>query len=100
MAKTSLKENLIRYLASHNEWRSKGYITDTLKWKYEEKGISKTYLAETCGRKLREAESESRIAVRSQNQSVEYKFMPPERRNSYIPWNSRPDNAKSTLFKV
>lgn len=99
-AKDSLIESLIRYLASHNEWRSKGHITDNIKWKYVEKGVEKTYLAETCGRKLREAESESRIAVREKDGSVEYKFLPPERRKAYIPFSQRLPGKENELFRV
>lgn len=96
---TSLKEDLARWLARSGQWEPKGLLTDTLKWTYVEKGVTKQYLAETCGRKLRELESESRIAVKDLGASICYKFLPPERRNSYIPWSSRPDGKKDILFK-
>lgn len=99
MRQLSLENVLARYLASHNEWRSKGFITDTLKWKYVEKGVEKTYLAETAGRKLRVLESEGRIAVREKDGSVEYKFVPPEYRRRYIPFSSREKGKESMLFR-
>lgn len=91
-----LKENLIRYLASHNEWRSKGAILQ-LQWKYY--GEDKTYMPDSVSRKLREAEEECRIARRDSGISCEYKFLPPERRKSYIPWSSRPNDKKNILFR-
>lgn len=100
MRQLSLENILARYLASHNEWRSKGHITDTMKWKYTEKGVEKTYLAETAGRKLRMLESESRIAVREKDGSVEYKFLPVEHRNRYIPFSSREKGKENIIFRA
>lgn len=101
-SRDSLIETLCRYMASHNEWRSKAYLTDTMKWKYEEKGIKKTYMAETCGRKLRLLESESRIAVRVKDggDMVEYKFIPVEHRSRYISFSSREKGKESILFRT
>jgi hypothetical protein len=98
--KLALKDILVRYMASHNEWKSKGHVTDTLSWGYIEKGVLKHYLSETVGRKLREAESESRLAVKQDGDSVQYKFLPPDRRKSYIPWSSRSEGKKNILFKI
>lgn len=99
MRQLSLENILARYLASHNEWRSHGYLSDTMKWKYVEKGVEKTYMAETVGRKLRKLESEGRIAVRQSNQSNEYKFIPVEHRKRYVPWSERPSDRKNVLFR-
>lgn len=93
--KKSLKEDLIRYLAHNLVWHSKGAVT-AVAWRYPD---GRTYLPETVGRKLREAESESRIAVRENGISVEYKFLPVERRSTYIPWSSRTEGKKDILFR-
>lgn len=85
----SLKIRLVAYLKSKNEWIPKGYITDTLEWHYYEKGIKKKYLAETIGRKLREAESESLIAVKPDGVSEQYKFLPNELKSRYINYSLR-----------
>lgn len=98
--KLALKDVLVRYMASHNEWRSKFHITDEMTWKYIEKGMTKEYLSETVGRKCRELESENRLAVRDKGASIEYRFLPPERRKSYIPWSMRDSDKKNVLFKV
>lgn len=96
----TLKEQLARFLANKGCWESKGALTDHCTWHYTEKGITKTYLAETVGRKLRLLEEESRIAVKSEGSSVQYKFLPTDKRNRYIPWSIRPEGQKNNLFKV
>jgi hypothetical protein len=97
----SLKETVIKYLAHNPDWHNKGFLTDTLKWSYLEKGTNKTYLAESVGRKLRIAEEESRIAVKQDpnSNSVLYRFLPVEKRSSYIPWSMRDNDKKDILFK-
>lgn len=99
MKQLSLENILARYLASHNEWRSHPHMTDVMKWKYTEKGIEKTYMAETVGRKLRKLESEGRIAVRNRETSNEYKFIPVEHRSRYISFSCREKGKESILFR-
>lgn len=95
--KHSLKEEIVKYLSITYRWHPKGELTDYMKWTYIEKGIEKTYLSETVGRKLREAESEGRIAVKDDGISVQYKFLPVERRSLYITYSNRID--KNKIFK-
>lgn len=87
MAKGNLKEDLIRWLANNPQWHPKGAVT-AVAWRYPD---GRTYLPETVGRKLREAESESRIAVKEEGISVKYKFIPPQLRDKYIPASHRTD---------
>lgn len=94
MKKGDLKEDLIRWLAKNPIWISKGAIT-AIVWRYPD---GRTYLPETVGRKAREAESESRIAVREKGISVEYRFLPVEKRSKYIPFSQRTD--PKILFRI
>lgn len=73
-------------------WVSKGALT-ALVWR-DDKG--KTFLPETVGRKLREAEAESKIAVKDKGVSVQYKWIPHELRSKYIPTSERV--SKDVLF--
>lgn len=59
-------------------------------------------MSETVGRTLRTLETSSVIAVKDDDngKSVVYKWLPKERRASYIPWSERPDGKKHILFKV
>lgn len=98
--KLSLKDILVRYMASHNEWRSKYHICQEMNWKYQEKGQMKTAMADTISRKLRECEEESRLARKDDGKSCQYKFLPPDKRSMYIPWSIRPEGQKNNLFKV
>lgn len=98
MAKSSLKEDLIRYLANNPTWHKKGQLI-LIEWKYED---GRTYMSDTVSRKLREAEEESRIAVKPDpnSTSVVYKFLPIERRSTYLPFSSRPKGQEHILFRV
>lgn len=95
----SLKEDLVRHLAGRPlEWIEKGTLIDDTEWHYTEEGIEKKYLSDTVSRKLWEAESESRIARRDSGKSCEYRFLPVDKRATYIPWDLRPNDAKNILF--
>lgn len=95
----SLKEDLVRYLSEQAlEWIDKAVLIDEKDWHYTEQGITKKYLSDTVSRKLREAESESRIARRDSGKSCEYRFLPIDKRATYIPWDLRPHDAKNILF--
>jgi len=95
-----MKNSLIDQIVSHLQkqypsWVAKGELT-AIQWK-DNKG--RTYLPETVGRKCREAEELSRIAVKSQGVSVAYKWLPFERRASYIPKSSRLPGEEDKLFR-
>jgi hypothetical protein len=90
---TSLKEDIIRFLAHNPDWHTKAELLNR-EWKYPD---GRTYMSDTVSRKLREAESESRIAVKDTGVSVSYKFLPVEKRKDYQPWSLRVN--KDELFK-
>lgn len=89
---TSLQDKLVHYLFERKDWIPKGEIL-LLTWK-DDKG--KRYMADTVSRKLREAESEKRIAVKPDGVSVVYKWLPYERRSRYIPTSVRKND---TMFR-
>lgn len=92
--KTPLIDKLVHYLFERKEeWVPKGQI-DMLTWR-DDKG--KRYMSDTVARKLREAESLKRIAVKEDKNSVVYRWLPFERRTSYIPTSER---EGKTLFRV
>jgi hypothetical protein len=81
-------------------WVSKGYLTADKVWVHQRgKSAGKRYLPETVGRALRSLEEQKIIAVRDSGISVEYKYLPLEYRERYIPSSSRPDSAKGKLFR-
>lgn len=98
MAKQSLKEDLVRYLANNPTWHAKGELL-LINWKYPD---GRSYMAPTADRKLREVEEEGRIAVKPapNSNSVLYRFLPVERRATYIPFSSRPKGQENILFRV
>lgn len=100
MKQVSLKDLLVRYMASHDEWRSKYHVCQEMEWKYLEKGTIKVAMADTISRKLREAEEEKRIARKDDGKSCQYKFLPPEKRGNYIAWSERPNDQKNILFRT
>jgi hypothetical protein len=98
----TLKDQLVKYLFENPKeikdgWYRKGMITDDEKFSYKELGKTKYYLAETCGRELRHAEEESRIATKKIDGQSFYKFLPVERRSKYVPFSLRVN--KDELFK-
>jgi hypothetical protein len=83
---TALVDKLVKDLSlAYPAWVAKGEIT-ARQWK-DEKGH--TFLPETVGRKLREAEEDRRIAVKKTGKSVSYKWIPHELRKKYIPTSER-----------
>lgn len=86
---TSLVDKLVKHLYDqYPSWVSKGAITER-QWKQDD---GRTYLPETVGRKLREAEEDRRIAVKDNGVSVQYKWLPHDRRDKYIPTSLRTDD--------
>lgn len=93
MKKASLKDKLVKHLSmQYPSWVAKGELT-AIQWR-DDRG--KTFLPETVGRKLREAESDKRIAVKEKGVSVQYKWIPYELRAKYIPTSVRKDDALFT----
>jgi len=91
--KTALIDKLVKHLSlQYPSWVAKGELT-AIQWK-DDKG--KTFLPETVGRKLREAESLKRIAVKEKGVSVQYKWIPHELRAKYIPTSERKGEALFT----
>jgi hypothetical protein len=83
---STLKQQLVKYMQTHSEWVNKGVIL-SMTWKDQRRFT--TYLPDTVSRKLREAESESLIAVKSDGKTVQYKWIPFEMRKRYIPKSER-----------
>jgi hypothetical protein len=91
---TPLIDKLVKDLSlTYPSWVAKGEIT-ARQWK-DDKGH--TFLPETVGRKLREAESLKRIAVKKTGKSVSYKWIPHDLRSKYVPVSDRLDDK---LFRV
>ena len=96
-----LQDQIVSWLAQDENapvWHAKAVITDERKWEYVEAQKVKIAIADTVSRKLRLAEESKRIARRDSGKSCEYRFLPPEHRERYIPWSLRED--KSILFRV
>ena len=85
----TLIKQLIAYLKEHDGWHSKHALT-AMKWVNQKDGT--TYGADTVGRKLREAEANSLIAVQhTEKNHSEYRFIPEKFREKYIPIADRSD---------
>jgi hypothetical protein len=83
---TPLIDKLVKDLSlTYPSWVAKGEIT-ARQWKDDN---GRTFLPETVGRKLREAEENRRIAVKKTGKSVSYKWLPFELRAKYIPTSER-----------
>lgn len=81
------------------DWTPKGDIT-AMEWRHARgKHYGVRYLPETVGRALRLLEEDSVIAVKPCGISVQYKYLPIERRAGYIPTSARPKGKESVLFK-
>lgn len=98
MTLKGLPAQLVKFLFESKEWVSKGYITD-ITW-YHKSGSKhgKRYLPETVGRALRTLEESSIIAVKPDGISVQYKWIPHEMRNRYLPYSMRARGKESVLF--
>lgn len=91
--KTPLIDKLVKHLSlQYPSWVAKGELT-AIQWKDDN---GKTFLPETVGRKLREAEQDHRIAVKDKGVSVQYKYLPVELRKKYIPTSVRKDDKLFT----
>ena len=91
--KTALVDKLVKYLSQeYPRWVPKGEIT-AMTWRGDD---GKTFLPETVGRKLRNAEEDHRIAGKEKGVSVQYKWIPHELRDRYIPKSER---TGEELFK-
>jgi hypothetical protein len=98
-----MKESLINYLEIYleqhkSEWFPSAQLTDERKW-FRKNG--KRYTSQTVGRKLRLAEEQKRIAVKNDPSSVSilYKYLPLDRRDSYIPTSARLPGQENQLFR-
>ena len=90
---------LVSYL-KHQSWMSKGTLTMDMEWRHQKgKSAGKRYLPETVGRALRSLEEQKIVAVRDSGISVEYKYLPSELRERYIPSSARPDSDRQKLFR-
>jgi len=81
------------------EWIPKGNITAVTF--YHERGKSRgaRYLPETVGRTLRNLEEDRIIAVKPDGISVQYKYLPIDRRPYYITSSERPKGQETKLFR-
>lgn len=96
-----MKESLLNYIEEHlklqNAWISKGRITNRT-W-YRKNG--KNYLSGVVDRKLREGENERRWAVKYlDSRNTVYRWLPPDRRASYVPTSERLKGEEDKLFRV
>ena len=97
--KDSLHAQLTKHLYACGEWRSKGTLTADMVWKHVAgKNYGNRYLPDSVSRTLRRLEEQSIIAVKGENVSVQYKWIPPMMRHTYIPWSRRPEGMKDILF--
>jgi hypothetical protein len=88
-----LIDKLVHYLFENKErWVGKHELLGK-DWKYDD---GRKYLASTADRKLREAEENKRIAVKYVDKNTLYKWLPHERRASYIPTSIRKDDRLFT----
>lgn len=96
----TLSEQLRNWLKLNWEWHPKGKLTADMVWKHQHgRNVGTRFLPETVGRALRLLEQKSIIAVKPQGISVQYKWLPLERRRDYIPTTIRGNN-QNKLFKT
>lgn len=95
-----LHDQLKAYLQRNWDWHPKGKLTADMVWKHQSgRNYGARYLPETVGRALRSLEERGEIAVKQDGISVQYKWLPPAKRLSYIPSSNRPKGAEHKLFK-
>lgn len=95
-----LEDQIVKYLADNKDtWFPKAELTDKKQWQYEEAQKVKTAISDTISRKLRLAEEAKRIAKRKSGKSGEYRFLPLDKRATYIPFSKRDDDKKKILFR-
>lgn len=95
----TLKNQLVDFFYKKADWIVKGQIT-AITWRDKYKNV--TFLPETVGRKLRELEKESQIAVKKCGKSVQYKYLSKVGgyRERYIPYSQRPKGKEDILFRT
>lgn len=93
----TLADQLVRFLKEPHEWVHKGALL-RMEWRNAKNGT--LYMSETVGRTLRSLEESKIIAVKDDDngKSVVYKWLPPERRATYIPFSER--NGSKQLFRA
>jgi len=99
----SLQDQIVAWLARDENkgiWFPKGKLTDDMSWQYVEKGQTKTAMSDTVSRKLRLCEEEKRIAVKPYGESVQYRFLPVEKRPLYIPTSERAEGTQDIIFHL
>lgn len=99
----SLQDQIVAWLArdeNKGTWFPKGTLTDDMNWTYSEKGQTKTALSDTVSRKLRLCEEEKRIAVKPYGESVQYRFLPLDKRMIYIPTSERSEGTQDIIFHL
>lgn len=99
----SLQDQIVAWLAQDENkgiWFPKGTLTDDMNWTYSEKGQTKTALSDTVSRKLRLCEEEKRIAVKPYGESVQYRFLPLDKRMIYIPTIERSEGTQDIIFHL
>ncbi len=95
-----LTEQIRYWLQTNWAWHAKGTLTADMVWKHKGgKHNGTRFLPETVGRALRSLEERRIIAVKQDGVSVQYKWLPPARRKSYIPFSDRHNHQKEKLFK-
>lgn len=92
--KKGLKEDLIRFLARHDEWWPKVTLMESIVWRQPN---GKIYMKSNVDRQLRIAQKERRIAVKQLGNTLQYKFIPTNLREIYIPFSER--EYKEVLWK-
>lgn len=96
----SLSTQIKMYLLERKEdWVPKGNITAVNFYHESGKSRGAKYLPETVGRTLRTLEEDRIIAVKPCGISVQYKYLPIDRRPYYIPSSARLKGNETTLFR-
>jgi hypothetical protein len=86
-------------LRRRDDWVSKSDITAVEFFHTSGKSKGARYLPETVGRALRNLEEDHVIAVKPHGISVQYRYLPEERRARYIPTSARPKGQEYKLFR-
>ena len=94
-----LPGQLVGFLSKDKVWFPKGTLTADIVWKHNSgNSYGKRYLPETVGRALRALEEQSIVAVKPDGISVQYKWIPHEMRNRYLPHSIRTRGKETVLF--
>lgn len=91
----TLPTQLRFWLQTNWDWHAKGKLTADMVWKHKRgRNAGVRYLPETVGRALRALEENKVVAVKADGISVQYKWLPVERRKAYIPVSQRKNKDK------